>query len=1093
LNEQRTMKTRTKRVILISIVSVFAAVAALVIGVGHVVRHPQSVKGLIERTLASVVHGDVTIDHIDLKTAPFRLRLTGVRVKTPSQSGRPAVSLELPELSGQFAIEGAFGQRRLVVESLNLREPSVELTGFDETSPVPGVKSSPGPFSAFLGSLFKTLVFRDVSIDHGEFTSGRLKAEMGNKRLSINALNAVFTRGGPLRVSFGADIFTADGAFVFNAPSNQWVSEAPFLSDQQPIEGILTVTGARLIRSDLNAEARGIEMKIACRRSADRLNLDLPYSRISGIRLEQNGTIFDPKQDINLTGSGQYGWSTGQLLLQKCVVEMADVLSATGSMQTQGFPSPFLMIKIDHSRILLGPLARSFAGRHLPALPSEIRLDGTIAVSGQLSTTNTSAGLQWICDLEVSSEHGVVAFSGPDLSLEGKWSGKTHAKGPITEAATTSTLMVSDVAIRKGNTHLRDLSMECALEGKYPLFKIKDLHVHFPEQERLLPIQGLEIWPVAFKSPEAVLDLRDRTVRMDTASLTSPLFGDLTLSATGSEAQMVATLRGKSLTLPQRIGLPGTILSGINMSGAGDLALKATVRWGNAIHLTGELEYGGVGFQDREGIWAGQGIKMRTGFEARWGFKDSKIEGNGWFEVPKGELLLDRFYFDMNRDRFKAAGGFVCNLTTRRANVLDTAITFGDLLAIRTDAALDWADQNHIMVLHMQLKPTPIEPLYEKFLKEPFKSEHPRLDEIRVGGLVSTDIRVASADDSRLILGQLKWDNGQLEWKKGQVQVNGIELELPLWEETGRSDKAKAPGDGLFAASFVKLPFFPAQSLKTTLLVAPNTVSIPEPISLHAEQGAIRLEGASCVDCFGATRHIRTGIEFNAIDIEPFLPLPWRNQSKAVMEGELRPVEIRSDTIQTKGRLKLQVFGGEILISDVGVEDLATPSPKIRCRIDIRDLDMSQLTEGTEFGKIEGVLEGHIENAVFSEGQPQSFDLVLETVRTTGVPQRISVEAVDNIARIGGGTSPFVGIAGVFLSLFKELPYEKIGIRARLENDVFRINGTIKEGKTEYLVKRGSLGGVDVVNQNPDNRISFKDMVKRLKRVTSASQSPRVR
>jgi hypothetical protein len=69
---------------------------------------------------------------------------------------------------------------------------------------------------------------------------------------------------------------------------------------------------------------------------------------------------------------------------------------------------------------------------------------------------------------------------------------------------------------------------------------------------------------------------------------------------------------------------------------------------------------------------------------------------------------------------------------------------------------------------------------------------------------------------------------------------------------------------------------------------------------------------------------------------------------------------------------------------------------------------------------------------------------------------------------------------------FKEFPYEKIGIRASLENDLFRINGTIKEGGKEYIVKRGGFSGVNVVNQNPDNRISFKDMVKRVKRVATS-------
>ena len=63
-------------------------------------------------------------------------------------------------------------------------------------------------------------------------------------------------------------------------------------------------------------------------------------------------------------------------------------------------------------------------------------------------------------------------------------------------------------------------------------------------------------------------------------------------------------------------------------------------------------------------------------------------------------------------------------------------------------------------------------------------------------------------------------------------------------------------------------------------------------------------------------------------------------------------------------------------------------------------------------------------------------------------------------------------------------------MRAVLENDVFKINGTIKEGGKEFLIKRGGFSGVDVINQNPDNRRGFKDMVKILKRITTSKGGP---
>ena len=135
-------------------------------------------------------------------------------------------------------------------------------------------------------------------------------------------------------------------------------------------------------------------------------------------------------------------------------------------------------------------------------------------------------------------------------------------------------------------------------------------------------------------------------------------------------------------------------------------------------------------------------------------------------------------------------------------------------------------------------------------------------------------------------------------------------------------------------------------------------------------------------------------------------------------------------------------------------------------------------------------MQGHIRDLEIAYGQPQKFDLLLETVKTKGVDQRISVEAMDNIARIGGGESPFMGLSGAFITVFDKLPYSKIGIHASLASDSFRIKGSDWEGGPDYLVKRGSFSGVDVVNRNPYTPISFKDMLNRIKGVMTSKSGP---
>ena len=86
-----------------------------------------------------------------------------------------------------------------------------------------------------------------------------------------------------------------------------------------------------------------------------------------------------------------------------------------------------------------------------------------------------------------------------------------------------------------------------------------------------------------------------------------------------------------------------------------------------------------------------------------------------------------------------------------------------------------------------------------------------------------------------------------------------------------------------------------------------------------------------------------------------------------------------------------------------------------------------------------------------------------------------------------------MGFAGTLAAMFKAFPYKKIGMAASLNKDVFTINRTIVDNGVEYPVRSSGLSGVDVVNLNPDNRISFKNMIKRIQRIQGSQGGPVIR
>jgi hypothetical protein len=137
-----------------------------------------------------------------------------------------------------------------------------------------------------------------------------------------------------------------------------------------------------------------------------------------------------------------------------------------------------------------------------------------------------------------------------------------------------------------------------------------------------------------------------------------------------------------------------------------------------------------------------------------------------------------------------------------------------------------------------------------------------------------------------------------------------------------------------------------------------------------------------------------------------------------------------------------------------------------------------------------GILEGQIKDLIFSFGQPEQFEFDIHSVSKRGVRQFINAEAVNSLAILSTG-SPY-SFSAVFLRLFEDFPYSKLGIYCKLQNDVFTLRGTIHERGIEYLIRKGTFRGIDVINQIPENRIRWKQMLNRLQAIGKGSGDVKV-
>jgi hypothetical protein len=186
-------------------------------------------------------------------------------------------------------------------------------------------------------------------------------------------------------------------------------------------------------------------------------------------------------------------------------------------------------------------------------------------------------------------------------------------------------------------------------------------------------------------------------------------------------------------------------------------------------------------------------------------------------------------------------------------------------------------------------------------------------------------------------------------------------------------------------------------------------------------------------------------------------------------------------SLTTEGEIIMRLFGGEMMISGIAVENIFSPITSIGSSVEFRDIDLARMTDAFEFGRITGVLQGYVRGLVITGGQPESFEAHIETVPRRGVGQRISVKALRKISIFGSDATGSILSSGIY-RFFKEYRYSRMGFSGRLKDDNFILTGIERSGDKGYLIKGAFLPPrVDVVSYSQN--ISFKELVKRIRRV----------
>ena len=182
------------------------------------------------------------------------------------------------------------------------------------------------------------------------------------------------------------------------------------------------------------------------------------------------------------------------------------------------------------------------------------------------------------------------------------------------------------------------------------------------------------------------------------------------------------------------------------------------------------------------------------------------------------------------------------------------------------------------------------------------------------------------------------------------------------------------------------------------------------------------------------------------------------------------------------------MFGGVVRLGDISGENMLTRFPKLTLSAEFEGIDLQQVTRTFDFGEMTGIVDGHIRDCELFRGIPVRFDANVATVARKGVPQAITVKAINNLTVLGTGGKANVFDRGIhrFLDRYR---YEQLGVSARLEDDVFILRGGARRGDRELFLKGKLPFRLDVVNVRPGQSVSFRTMLDRVSRLDLSAAS----
>jgi hypothetical protein len=374
----------------------------------------------------------------------------------------------------------------------------------------------------------------------------------------------------------------------------------------------------------------------------------------------------------------------------------------------------------------------------------------------------------------------------------------------------------------------------------------------------------------------------------------------------------------------------------------------------------------------------------------------------------------------------------------------------------------------------ISLQSKDLQTLTDVYLK-PFFTQTP-LEGISLAGTLNADFSIFQQSLSAI---SASFNNLDIHDETGRIKMQGGAGEISWADDTDSTKSSQLSWQQL---NLRALPIGPS---KLSFLSKAKSIKLLKDASLPFLGGTLDIQQFS----WQAKAQDEPEVSFkgnlhNASLTQLSSALNWTPLSGSI-SGVIPKVTYHNKTLSLDGKLSINVFDGNVSITNLSSSGLFTAFPKLQGDIEVENLDLEQLTGKFSFGSITGRLSGFVRQLSMENWKPVTFYAWLGTPDDDDSSHRISQRAVNNIASIGGGGASDL-LSRSFLGMFETFGYDKLGLGCFLHEGVCQLMGVKATPSGYAIITGGGLPRIDVIGYNP--RVDWNVLIDRLGRITTSDK-----